>query len=296
MRRMAWFALLLAPVALAFNVAGCKKAEQPEVKEEPSRYRPGGGSGVSGQAAKGQPLKAAGLDGTITGRIVYDGEPPEMAEIASMKTHKDSAGCLAGKDWEHRQQSWIIGKDKGVANVVVWLDAKGKYFDQLKEEDKDRSKEEVKLDQPHCVFIPHVVALYPSYFDGKAQQPTNQVFKVVNNANFTHNTKWSGKPTKNPPGTVTLPPSDTKVIDLTPTDTITFVCDIHPWMQAKGKVFDHPYHAVTGEDGKFVLKNVPTGVDLTLVFWHEEKGEFKKQEVKLMANQTKDEGDVKVKK
>jgi hypothetical protein len=38
-----------------------------------------------------------------------------------------------------------------------------------------------------------------------------------------------------------------------------FQCDVHPWMFAWVSVFDHPYFAVSGADGKFIIKNVPPG-------------------------------------
>jgi hypothetical protein len=34
------------------------------------------------------------------------------------------------------------------------------------------------------------------------------------------------------------------------------------------RVFDHPYYAVTDKDGKFEIKNAPTG-DYRIVYWHE---------------------------
>ena len=39
-------------------------------------------------------------------------------------------------------------------------------------------------------------------------------------------------------------------------------------------VVDHPYFQVTGDDGVYVLANVPAGVDLELRAWHESKCSF----------------------
>jgi hypothetical protein len=44
---------------------------------------------------------------------------------------------------------------------------------------------------------------------------------------------------------------------------------------------DHPYFAVTGEDGSFSLKNVPPG-DYTVTVWHEKLG-TKEMKVTVMA-------------
>jgi hypothetical protein len=48
-------------------------------------------------------------------------------------------------------------------------------------------------------------------------------------------------------------------------------CDVHPWMRAYLGVLDHPYFAVTSNDGSFQLPNVPAG-DYTLAAWHERLG------------------------
>ena len=50
---------------------------------------------------------------------------------------------------------------------------------------------------------------------------------------------------------------------------ISFVCNIHPWMQGRIRVFDHPYFATTDKDGKFEIKNAPVG-KWRIVYWHED--------------------------
>jgi hypothetical protein len=45
-------------------------------------------------------------------------------------------------------------------------------------------------------------------------------------------------------------------------------CDVHNNMNAYWAGFDHPYFAVTDEDGKFKISGVPAG-KYTLVAWHE---------------------------
>jgi hypothetical protein len=49
---------------------------------------------------------------------------------------------------------------------------------------------------------------------------------------------------------------------------IQYKCTIHGWMTGYVRVFDHPYYAVTDEDGKFEIKNAPAG-KFRIVFWHE---------------------------
>ena len=164
----------------------------------------------------------------------------------------------------------------------------GKYFkipDDLKE-----VKDPVKLDQPFCAFIPHVSVLYPSYFDGKKQKETGQQLKIVNSAEITHNTNVeTSDDTLNKGGNNLLPAkSEKEPVSFKPCkdkyaggeQDITFKCNVHPWMRGYAKVFDHPYAAVTNGDAKdakefghYEIKKVPAGVELELVFWHEDAGE-----------------------
>jgi hypothetical protein len=260
------FALAMLP-ALTFT-SGCSKKEV-ETPEDLPKGKLSSGPGKSTKTAgRGDPLKAP-LDGVIRGRVVFVGDKPKIAIIEKMATHNDHAGCLAGTDVEKMEQKWIIGKDDGVANVVISLKPPaGKYF-ELKEEDKKRTDKK-EIDQPHCAFVPHVTATYPTYWNGKEEVPSGQTFVVKNSAPFNHNTNWKGDPLKNPAGNVTLKSKEEMPLKLIPeSKPIQLSCDIHPWMYARVWAFDHPYFAVTEPDGKFEIKNVPTGVELGVVAWHE---------------------------
>jgi hypothetical protein len=49
-------------------------------------------------------------------------------------------------------------------------------------------------------------------------------------------------------------------------------CNIHQHMTAKIWVFDHPFYAVTDAQGKYEIKDIPAGVEVWVVGWHEESG------------------------
>ena len=48
-------------------------------------------------------------------------------------------------------------------------------------------------------------------------------------------------------------------------------CDLLPWMRAWVVVAEHPFFALTNDQGEFALPNVPTG-QYTLHVWQENLG------------------------
>lgn len=62
-------------------------------------------------------------------------------------------------------------------------------------------------------------------------------------------------------------------------------CNIHPWMKGYIAVFKHPYFAVTGKDGKFVLKGLPAG-NYTITAWQEKFGTLS-QKVTVASSEVK---------
>jgi len=276
MRHLTWCVLLVVPCLLVVTTApGCSKEEKKKIAKKD------GGNGKKPDGGPKTPLEAG--DAVIKGVVVYNGDPPVPEEIAKMKAHENAKGCLAGPESEKVAQTWLVDKKtKGVANVVIWLQPPaGKYF-AVKEEDKKRS-DPVVIDQPHCAFVPHVVALYPSYFDGKALVKTGQKLKINNSAPFQHNTTWTGDGVDIKSKNFTIPP---KGFELVPFDyeavpnPLEIKCNFHTWMNGWILFFDNPYHAVTKADGSFEIKNVPVGTDLTVVGWHEGTSpkEFYKEE------------------
>jgi hypothetical protein len=209
---------------------------------------------------------------TLKGKVTLDGTPPAKDVLAAIKNAKD-AGCHEGAPLDQKiDQTWIVSDDKEVANVVVWVHPpKDKYF-KIKDEDKDRSKETKVLHQPHCAFLPHVLDLYPYYFNGEELKPTNQKFVVKDDAGFPHNTQIEQGSLDNPTWNSgqMVPGSEKVVPNRKPQDTpLNVKCDIHSWMRAKIWVFDHPYHAVTNEKGEYEIKNIPAGAKVYVVGWHE---------------------------
>lgn len=65
---------------------------------------------------------------------------------------------------------------------------------------------------------------------------------------------------------------------------VAVLCDVHPEMAAYVIVLETPYSAVTDEDGRYKIDNVPSG-SYTLKTWHE-KLEAVSQPVTIQAGET----------
>ena len=199
-------------------------------------------------------------EATLKGRVIYDGEPPEPKSLAKLiGLNRDKNICLDG---DAKDPLWMVGPDRGVANVVVWLKAPdGQFF--MVPEGLQRRTDRVVIDQPHCAFEPHVAAIYPSFYDAtdKKQKQTGQEFEIKNSASMNHNTAWHGNPLLNSGGSWIIPPGKHLTIDAKPCrnteagkeDLLLLSCDIHKWMTGKVAVFDQPFYAVTNARGEFEI-------------------------------------------
>jgi len=284
MRRFRFFGvvLLLPALALPFFAAGCggkgnegKRASRrpPKDDDDDDDVKKGDKKDGSDGAGDGDKTALATTGwGTLQGQVTLDSNVPAGASFDDkMKNNKDKVVCLMGPKSD---QTWLLSKDgkKRVQNVVVWLDpGPGKYFKV--DPSKKTWKDEVFIDQPHCAFEPRVQAVFPKYFDGKAWVK-GQTFVIKNNAPIAHNTSWKGGDKTNPGGNPLIAPKTQTTLNLEP-DTKTVVnlsCTIHDWMRGKVWALDNPYFAVTDENGKFEIKNVPAGAEVTMIAWHEANG------------------------
>jgi hypothetical protein len=198
--------------------------------------------------------------GTVKGQVVFAGGA--VPEPVILNVNKDQEHCL--KDGPIHSEEWIINKDnKGIANAFVWLaPVKGGAPLPIHPNLMKIQQQDVVMDQPCCAFIPHALAMREG-----------QVLVAKNSSPIAHNTHWTGHPLKNPGGNVIVPAKqEHKIADLKADRfPIKISCDIHPWMSAYVRVYNHPYFAVTDKDGKFEIKLAPAG-SWQLVGWHERTG------------------------
>lgn len=213
-------------------------------------------------------LTAAAQDGfgNVKGSIVYPAAKP-VPERKKLVVSQDMAHCLSKGDI--LDETLIVNpKNKGIKNVVVWLrpdntDPKGSAIpkDKIHPDDAKRKPAEVVIDQPCCMFVNRV-----------SIARVGDTIVVKNPAPVAHNFFWTSG--SNGEFNVTVPKeSDWKMPQpiVAESAPIQYKCTIHPWMNGYVRIFDHPYYAVTNDDGVFELKNAPAG-KWRMVVWQEKVG------------------------
>lgn len=204
---------------------------------------------LPGQSSPAQ--QAANGWSAIKGQVVFAGAAlPPVQEIKVDPNHRDHVFCLA-KGPILSEELVINPKNKGVKWVFVWLTPEKAAPPLPVHPSLQQIKiPAVEIDQPCCKFEPHAVAL---------RQGQDLIAK--NSAAVAHNVHWTGHPLKNPGGNVIVPAAQSYTIKGLNTDQypIEVKCDIHGWMKAYVRVFDHPYFALTDQDGKFEIKLAPAG-------------------------------------
>jgi hypothetical protein len=217
--------------------------------------------GLSGLTASAQDTWA-----TVKGQVVYPAAKP-VPERKKLDITQDKAHCLSKGDILDETLN-VNPKNKGIKNVVIWLrpdntDPKGSAIprDKIHPDDAKRKPAEVIIDQPCCMFVKRVTVAR-----------VGDTIVVKNPAPVAHNFFWTSG--NNGEFNVTIPKeSDWKMPQALGAETapIQYKCTIHPWMSGYVRIYDHPYFAVTDENGSFELKNAPAG-KWRLMVWQEKVG------------------------
>jgi hypothetical protein len=105
---------------------------------------------------------------------------------------------------------------------------------------------------------------------------TGQTLQVINSDPVTHNIHPMAEINRewNHSQGAGDPPIARKFIK--PEIMIRVKCNIHSWMHAFIGVLDHPYFAVSKDDGSFEIKNLPPGA-YTIAVWQEKLGTQEQQ-------------------
>jgi plastocyanin len=181
---------------------------------------------------------ASGAD--ITGVITLKGAPPKEIPITPLMENPDCAKMHATTPTTH---FYVVGANGELADVIVYL--KG-----ITGKSTGASAPPVVLDQKGCLYTPQILTIQ-----------TGQKLVVKNSDPCIHNVHATPTVAGNPESNQVQMAggADLDFMYSQPEMFLRFKCDVHPWMFAWVSVFDHPYFAVSGTDGKFVIKNVPPG-------------------------------------
>ena len=194
----------------------------------------GGGGGASESAAEGI--------GSIKGRVVFQGSRIDLAPIVEKGANvKDAETCSQDTIPDEKLQ---LSGDLGVKNVYVYLSKKPRGY-------KDAPPSEpVIFDQKGCRFFP-----YCSFV--RVGQP----LLVLSDDPILHNTHTY--PNKNDAFNESIAPKNREgvAINYSAAESTPFAvkCDFHAWMTAYHFPIDHPWIALTNDNGEFEIKDLPAG-------------------------------------
>jgi len=200
--------------------------------------------------------------------VTLTGTPPAEVPITPLM---DDPTCGQMYKKTPTTHFYVVGKDGELADVIVYLkDADG---NDITGKSTGASATPAVLDQKGCLYTPQIMAIQ-----------TGQKLIVRNSDPCVHNvdvvSKVIGHTPDGKPITQNKQHNDAQMPgapDLTytfdkPEMFLKFQCDVHPWMFAWVSLFDNPYFAISGADGKFIIKDVPPG-KYTVVADHRKLGE-----------------------
>ena len=187
---------------------------------------------------------------TLSGKVNFKGEAPAVTPI-SFGAEKQCADLNGGK--LVLPQDFVVNPNASLKWVLV-------YIKEGVQPSAEVPAQPAEIDQNGCMFIPHAIAVR-----------VGQKVNIKNGDPVLHNIRNESKNIKifniaQPIQGMTT----TRVFDK-PEVGMKLRCDVHFWMAGYVHVMDHPYYALTGEDGSFKIENLPAGT-YTLEAWHEKLG------------------------
>ena len=207
------------------------------------------------------PAPAAATAGNVSGMVMLDGELPAAEEFMM---NSDPVCAMTSTN---TMSSTFVGANGHLGNVFVYVKEglEGLSF--------PAATGMATIDQQGCRYTPHVFGIR-----------VGQTLTITNSDMTLHNIHAS--PSANDEFNMGQPfqgMTFERTFD-NPEIMVPFKCDVHGWMNAYVGVLDHPYFAVTAQDGMFDISTLPPG-DYLLEAWHEALG-TQTQNVTVTTGQT----------
>ena len=239
--------LLVASIVLsALLVAGCGDSKKPA---DGGNNASGGGGNTGGGGDAGGAAKTADVanGAVVKGVIKFDGTPPNDKPLGI-----DGEDFCKGKHPDGLKSEYYRVKDGKVANCLVYVKEglSGKYAPV---------NPSPTIDQHGCQYLPHVLGVV-----------AGQDIIIKNSDSIAHNIHALPKKSQEFNFAQTKAGEEAKK-SFSSAEIVKIKCDIHGWMGCVVGVFNHPFFAVTGEDGSFEIKGLPAG-KYKLEVWHEKFG------------------------
>ena len=198
--------------------------------------------------------------GTLKGVVSYAG---------SNKTPKDlkmDSDPVCGNSHEipPKKEDFILDENNNFKNVLVWIEG-------IKYDGKLDSSPGV-IDQVGCMYTPHVNAF-----------TTGQKVLIKNSDKTLHNVNSKSKINESFNSAQPAGVPDIEKTFTSSEDPFYIKCDVHPWMKAWVLVADHPYFAVTDDNGNYSIENVPPG-EYVINFWQEKLSNLPKKKYVAVSN------------
>jgi plastocyanin len=246
--------LRLALTALLGALLGCSRQGQTGLDA--------GRASLSGVEGGREPLPEASgaASGSVEGRVLWLGPKVALPPLVTSPSVQSVCGPSV------TDNAFRTDAQGGVAEVVVWVDAPPAP--------SASPVHEVVLDQKSCLYRPPVLAAR-----------AGSTLRLRNSDPLTHtvHARSGGQTAFN----VAMPLQGMELTRRLPGEpgVVDVSCDVHPWMRAVVRTFNHPHFTTTDAEGRFRLPGLEPG-EVTLHAWHPTLGEAS-QRVRVAAGATR---------
>jgi plastocyanin len=233
-------------------LAGCSSGNAPDTAIPPESPQPDAPA-ISGY----ETIQVTG-GGAISGTIRVSGTIPPMPR---REVNKDPNVCGQGS---RDSEQLLVSSSGGLRNAVVIVEGvrRGKAL--------PATFPNAQLDQKNCEYTPHVQVV-----------PVNTEIAVLNSDPTLHNYHFY----QNDESLFNIAQPAQGQVNRHKLEQPGFIyaeCDVHGWMQAHVAVVDNPYYAITDENGRFSIAELPPG-NYRVKIWHEYLGE-QTQDITVASN------------